>query len=251
MSIYRLYIKIHRKTGLKYLGYTKQKEYHKYHGSGKYWNLHLKKHGYDYDTKILLESEFLTEIKQTGIYYSSLWNIVESSEWANLKVETGEGGYPVMSQLSIEKRINTRRKNGNLNTNSTTSIAKALDTRKKNGTINTQTPDVVAKTMATKKKNGTITNPEIINKCLATKKKNGTLNPNSTTSIAKALATRKKNGTLNTITPASIKKANHTKKKIGVGVYEKIQCIYCGIITGKPQHVRWHNNNCKLKRIAQ
>lgn len=247
---YRLYIKTHNKSGLKYLGYTKQKEYHKYAGSGTYWRLHLKKHGRDYSTEIIAECQSKSKLKELGKYYSSLWNVVKSEEWANLKIETGEGGYPIMSQASIDKRIDTRRKNGNLNTNTPESIAKALATRKENGTTNTQTPAVVAKTMTTKKKNGTVTNSDIIAKCLNTKKKNGTVNSNSPESIARALTTRKENGTLNTITHDSIEKANNTKKKTGVGVYEKIQCVYCSIITGKPQHIRWHGNNCKLKRSA-
>ena len=45
MTIYYLYVKTHRITGLKYLGKTKQDPY-KYRGSGVYWTSHIKKHGY-------------------------------------------------------------------------------------------------------------------------------------------------------------------------------------------------------------
>jgi hypothetical protein len=90
MTIY-LYLKTHNKTGLKYLGKTKQNPL-KYRGSGKYWVNHLKKHGNDVTTEILFKSCFPEEIKQKGLYYSNLWNIVESNTFANIKNETGDGG---------------------------------------------------------------------------------------------------------------------------------------------------------------
>ena len=84
-----LYIKTHLLTGIKYLGITRQKDPHKYTGSGTYWILHLKKHGYDYTTEILKECTTNAEVKELGMYYSKLWNIVDSEEWANLKEESG------------------------------------------------------------------------------------------------------------------------------------------------------------------
>lgn len=91
MPIY-LYVKTHNKTGLKYLGTTKQDPY-KYVGSGIRWRNHLKKHGIDISTEILCESLDASYIRQQGIYYSQLWNIVDSQEWANLKIEEGDGGF--------------------------------------------------------------------------------------------------------------------------------------------------------------
>lgn len=91
MTIY-LYVKTHNQTGLKYLGQTSAIDPHKYPGSGVYWKCHLKKYGYDYRTEILKECQTKEEIKEYGTYYSNLWNIVESDEWANLKVEQGDGG---------------------------------------------------------------------------------------------------------------------------------------------------------------
>lgn len=87
-----LYVKTHNKTGLKYLGKTQQPDPHLYKGSGKYWGSHCSKHGYDYTTNILFQSESIEEIREKGIYYSNLWNIVESKEWANLTTEEGTGG---------------------------------------------------------------------------------------------------------------------------------------------------------------
>jgi hypothetical protein len=91
MITYSLYVKTHRKTNLKYLGFTKHNPY-KYKGSGIYWLSHLSKHGYDVDTEVLLETTNKQEIETYGIYYSSLWSVVESNDWANIKPETGAGG---------------------------------------------------------------------------------------------------------------------------------------------------------------
>lgn len=91
-SLIYLYVKTHRITGLKYLGKTKRKDYHEYSGSGKRWINHLKKHGYNYDTQILLATEDKEEIKETGIFFSKIFNVVKSNDWANLKEECGDGG---------------------------------------------------------------------------------------------------------------------------------------------------------------
>ena len=90
MTIYTLYVKTNLKTNLKYLGYTKQNPY-EYSGSGIHWNRHTTKHGKDIWTNIIFQSEIKDDIKKYGIYYSHLWNVVESDEWANLVPETGEG----------------------------------------------------------------------------------------------------------------------------------------------------------------
>lgn len=100
MCIYYLYVKTHNKTGLKYLGYTGKKDPYKYKGSGDYWTKHINKHGYDVTTEILKECSTKQEIKEWGLYYSSLWNVVESRDksgnkmWANLKPENGDGAGP-------------------------------------------------------------------------------------------------------------------------------------------------------------
>ena len=91
MTIY-LYVKTHNKTGLKYLGKTISEDPHKYPGSGIRWKKHLKKHGYDYSTEILRECQTENEMIEWGLYYSNLWNVKESNEWANLKEEAGDRG---------------------------------------------------------------------------------------------------------------------------------------------------------------
>jgi ribosomal protein L37AE/L43A len=82
--------------GLLYLGKTVQDPY-RYKGSGLRWENHLKAHGVtanDIKTWILHETTSLEEIERLGLYYSSLFNVVESDIWANMKEETGGGGFP-------------------------------------------------------------------------------------------------------------------------------------------------------------
>lgn len=105
-----LYVKTHNKTGLKYLGKTSNKDPHNYPGSGIVWKRHLEKYGYDYTTEILLETDNIQEIKEKGIYYSLLWNVVDSDDWANLINEQGDGGDTSNSEnwkLSLERRRGT------------------------------------------------------------------------------------------------------------------------------------------------
>ena len=90
MIIY-LYVKTHNKTGKKYLGQTTSEDPHAYPGSGLIWESHLKKHGRDYSTEILLATQDQAELKKMGQYYSALWNVVDSDEWANLQPEEGQG----------------------------------------------------------------------------------------------------------------------------------------------------------------
>ena len=83
-----LYLKQHNETGLKYFGKTVQ-DPEIYHGSGVYWNNHLNKHGYNITTvwKKLFTSK--AELTQYALEYSTTHNIVESTEYANLKPEDG------------------------------------------------------------------------------------------------------------------------------------------------------------------
>jgi len=104
-----LYVKTHTTTGLKYLGQTSKSDPHKYTGSGKYWLRHLKCHGKHWTTEILCESDDKHTIDQLGVYYSKLWGVVESSQWANLKPESGDGAAsgrynPMMNPAVLAKQ---------------------------------------------------------------------------------------------------------------------------------------------------
>jgi hypothetical protein len=90
MTIY-LYKKTHNVTGLQYLGKTIRDPY-KYKGSGKHWLRHLKVHGENVETVILKECLSENELATWGKHYSELWDVVNSTEWANLRPEYGDGG---------------------------------------------------------------------------------------------------------------------------------------------------------------
>jgi len=141
-----LYLKTHNKTGLKYLGKTVQ-DPHKYRGSGIVWRRHLEKHGDDITTNILLATKEENDIREKGLFFSRLWNVVESKEFANLCGEQGQGGYTA----SKEKVKQTKIIKGNLGVNN---AKKMVATRRKNGTFAVNAdPEVIAKINKTKQEN--------------------------------------------------------------------------------------------------
>lgn len=101
-----LYIKTHNKTGLKYFGKTKNEDYHSYMGSGTYWGNHIKKHGYDVTTELYgaFSDDDVANCLAAALEFSVTNNIVESDEWANLKLETLDGGWDHINSLPYEER---------------------------------------------------------------------------------------------------------------------------------------------------
>ncbi len=88
-----LYIKTHNTTGLRYFGKT-IKDPHVYMGSGTRWLNHLKVHGNDVTTEIVGTFANAEECNQFAVDFSEQNSIVESAEWANLKIEDGlDGGF--------------------------------------------------------------------------------------------------------------------------------------------------------------
>lgn len=92
MSLFYLYVKTHNITKLNYLGFTIQNPF-RYKGSGKYWLAHLKRHGGDISTRIIFETDDYNEIQTMGLFFSTLFDVVKSNNWANLKPEHGDSGY--------------------------------------------------------------------------------------------------------------------------------------------------------------
>lgn len=86
--MYKLMIKTSNQ-GLRYLCITKRKDYKKYKGSGSYWKNHLSKYGDDITTEVIFETDDHQKLSEAGIYYSNLYNVVESNEWANQVPEKG------------------------------------------------------------------------------------------------------------------------------------------------------------------
>lgn len=111
---YTLYVKTHRRTGLKYLGQTRQNAF-TYKGSGKDWVAHLIEYGNDVHTEIILQTEKWAELTNMGRYYSNYYNIVNAVDdfgnkiWANRIRETGGGSCEnVALSWKIEKTRNAR-----------------------------------------------------------------------------------------------------------------------------------------------
>lgn len=94
-------VKTHNSTGLKYLCKTERSDPFSYIGSGTYWKKHISEHGNDITTEIIFETESKEEFKEKGRFYSKLWNIVESKEWANFRPEEGDGGDTVSGKIWI------------------------------------------------------------------------------------------------------------------------------------------------------
>lgn len=108
--MFYLYVKTHNVTGLKYLGQTSSSDPHTYKGSGVYWRRHLRKHGPDFSTQILLATEDKDELKVTGVFFSRLWGVVRDKSWANLKEESGDGGWDHINNFPELYREQRQRK---------------------------------------------------------------------------------------------------------------------------------------------
>lgn len=85
-----LYLKTHKITGLKYLGKTKYNPF-TYKGSGIDWKKHIQEYGNNVTTQIIKECKDNEELNIWGRYYSTLWDVVNSAEFANRIPETGGG----------------------------------------------------------------------------------------------------------------------------------------------------------------
>jgi len=95
-----LYIKTHRKTGLKYFGKTTRSDPYTYTGSGKYWLRHLDVHGDDINTEIIAKFSDETLCSEFALKFSKDNEIVESDQWANLRDENGLDGAPHGNEIS-------------------------------------------------------------------------------------------------------------------------------------------------------
>ena len=99
-----LYIKIHSKTNLLYLGKT-VKDPEKYLGSGIYWLNHIKKHGKEYVKTIWKSNIYIDEVllKEDALKISKFFNIENNSKFANLIPENGINGGGDCSQMHTQE----------------------------------------------------------------------------------------------------------------------------------------------------
>lgn len=87
-----LYIKQHNITGLKYFGKTVKSNVFHYKGSGKLWSRHLNKYGNNVTTVWHQLFENKEELVAYATKFSIDNDIVNSDDWANLKIEDGLWG---------------------------------------------------------------------------------------------------------------------------------------------------------------
>lgn len=159
--MFYLYKKTHLITGLMYLGFTRQNPY-KYHGSGVYWKSHIKAHGNQIHTEILKECTNNEEIKKWGEHFSQLWDVVNSTQWANLKPETGEGGCPKGTGSGRKQSEATKAK-----------ISKTKTGKKVTWTIPPRSEEL--KAHLSRLNTGKIIPPEVTEKRLKTRREMGNL----------------------------------------------------------------------------
>lgn len=103
-------VKQHNTTKLKYLCYhygTKLSKY-TYLGSGKYWKLHLKKHGKAVSTLVVAELNTQSEAAKVGKIFSVLWDIVKSKEFANLTIEDARTTFAHLGTSAQKKSLINR-----------------------------------------------------------------------------------------------------------------------------------------------
>lgn len=231
MSIYTLYVKTHKTTGLKYLGQTKQNPY-VYLGSGIYWRKHLLVHGTDHNTEIIKECETKEDIKVWGEYYSKLWNVVESNEWANLKLESGEGGAyfghrmtaKSRTKMSVKAKNRVKHKCPHCNT----VCSGSNYTRWHGDNCKTQLSGLIER-----EKHGQQFKVEKI-QCIHCGKESLPSRHN------------KNHGDNCSKNPERIKQKEERRQQF-LADRPLLKCIHCGItITNKTNFGRWHGDNCKL-----
>lgn len=131
-----LMIKQHTQTGLKYLCKTTNRYIDSYKGSGKRWINHINKHKREFVENIwfcwFFDKESLSEC---ALLLSSLYNIVESDEWANLAPENGlDGGKRISNHF---KKLNTEPKTPEWRSNQSNKMK-----GNQNGTVKIQVGDI-------------------------------------------------------------------------------------------------------------
>lgn len=100
-----LMIKKCMQTGLKYLCKTSRNDPYTYKGSGVRWLNHIRKHQSYIITCVIGSYETNEELKEAGLYYSTLFNVVDDNTWANLTEEKGDGGLIGNGQLGKTWKI--------------------------------------------------------------------------------------------------------------------------------------------------
>lgn len=90
----RLYVKKHSVTNLRYFGKSITKNIDEYLGSGTYWSNHIKKHSKKHVITEWVSDWFydINELASFALAFSEIFDIVDSTHWANLTEENGLSG---------------------------------------------------------------------------------------------------------------------------------------------------------------
>jgi hypothetical protein len=223
--------------GLKYLGKTINDPY-EYKGSGKIWKLHLKKHNIkpnEIKTTILCETTDIDELKELGLYYSNLYGVVNSKDWANLKPEEGDGGdvsmfrkYTTHSDTTKNKIKNTLlgRINGPMKYETKEKIRKA----NLGNTHSEETKQKISKSKSGIKQTGESNQ----------KRRNALIGKKRPDIVAKKISEAKKGKKFSEEHKQSLK-----GKRTPYGNQIKIKCIHCDKEGGVGAMNRWHGDKCK------
>ncbi len=108
----QLYLREHRKTGMKYLGYSNdavQRE-KTYTLDSTVWGKHLQEFGVDFSTKILLETDDQELLTKTAIAYSIANQIWDNPKFANQQLENARPGH-VKAEFWSKEMIRTHQEN--------------------------------------------------------------------------------------------------------------------------------------------
>ena len=256
MPIY-LYLKTHNKTGLKYLGKTSQNPF-TYKGSGLHWTRHIQKHGNDVTTEILKECTDNNEIKHWGEYYSILWDVVGSPEFANLKLESGDGGAvgPDGAKKISDKIKKIRTNTEWRSTVGEEAFVKMMETR--NSTEWQETVGVEA----SKKHSDTINDPiwlSTVGKVKASKVSKKAEQRKNNTEWRETIGVIARNKEIET--KSDINWINTTGKKMKQAMTEKRNseeykakhyktCPYCNKTMDPGNYKQRHGDKCKMKGIV-
>lgn len=106
--MHTIYLKTHNVTGLKYLGYTRQSDPHKYQGSGKRWKKHIKKHGYDVTTEVIYQGDYWMVALVTAMECNAKWLPKDNPAFANLIDEELDGSTPDSIARRASKAVGRR-----------------------------------------------------------------------------------------------------------------------------------------------
>ena len=224
---YKLMIKIHNKTGMKYLCMTVRDKYEKYTGSGVYWKKHLGKHGVDISTELLYESDNKSDFVDECLKYSILYQVDVSEEWANLVPEIGDSNdnfklFWEYATESIKAEIYVRRKNS---LQQTWALKSQTDRKEISNKISSAQKQFWAGLSETDRKERMERVWVGVDRFLYEKGKKSECE-------AEML----------------FESRDDCRKPVVIFKHDKLKCPYCGFIGGGGSMKRWHFENCKEKK---